>query len=157
MILIETAEPTETQKQNMLLLWNSEYPEKLRYQSTEDFEAYLSELKQPHHIFMETGTGQLAGWGFAFERHTQTWLALLIAASFQHKGYGTRLLTQLQQRYQQINGWVIDHALDKKANGEAYVSPLPFYLRQGFVVQPATRLENDKISAVKITWAKDPL
>ncbi|MFT4741942.1 MAG: hypothetical protein ACI9L9_002739, partial [Marivirga sp.] len=52
------------------------------------------------------------------------------------------------------NGWVIDHSNERKSNGRLYISPLNFYLKNGFKKLSRNRLELDKISAVKIKWEK---
>lgn len=47
---------------------------------------------------------------------------------------------------------VIDHDKDIKANGKQYMSPLNFYLKQGFTIIEDERLELATLSAVKIVW-----
>ena len=37
-------------------------------------------------------------------------------------------------------------------NNTTYVSPLDFYLKNGFTVCKEIRIESEKISAVKIVW-----
>ncbi len=64
------------------------------------------------------------------------------------------MLELAKRKENELNGWVIDHNIDRKINGEFYVSPLDFYLKNGFVKLPHKRLELDKISAVSIKWTK---
>ena len=71
------------------------------------------------------------------------------------KGFGTQLLNLGKEKESVLNGWVIDHDKDKKRNGENYISPLNFYLKNGFEVFPDNRLELEKLSAVKIRWKKE--
>ncbi|GGI27649.1 hypothetical protein [Pedobacter mendelii] len=67
-------------------------------------------------------------------------------------GKGTALLSALKENETVLNAWVIDKEEAIKQNGEIYKSPLNFYLKNGFMVYPEMRLENEKMSAVKIIW-----
>ena len=62
------------------------------------------------------------------------------------------MLKQAKRKESELNGWVIDHNLEKKKNGDYYRSPLNFYLKNGFRTLTTDRLELGKISAVKIKW-----
>ncbi|WP_143960222.1 hypothetical protein [Litoribacter populi] len=42
----------------------------------------------------------------------------------------------------------------RRRNGEIYISPLSFYLKNGFTVLPEESLESGRISAVKGSWLK---
>ena len=64
------------------------------------------------------------------------------------------MLNKLKFDEATLNGWVIDHPHDKKRNGKRYKSPLEFYLKNGFILIPETRLQLETISAVKINWTK---
>lgn len=54
-----------------------------------------------------------------------------------------------------MNAWATDHQNDLKQNKENYLSPLGFYIKNKFKVNKNIRIENDRISAVKIFWSKD--
>jgi GNAT superfamily N-acetyltransferase len=154
MQLVRTRQLTPAQQQSAINLWNSEYPKRLNYATLKELDAYLDGLKDLQHMFLEQESGQIAGWCFTFERDQERWFAVIVSSALQGQGLGTRLLSLLKEEHAELNGWVIDHAHDKKANGAAYRSPLPFYLRQGFITQPGARLENEKLSAIKIRWVK---
>ena len=135
-------------------LWNNEYPEKLAYDSMQEFDAYLSELRDPSHLLLVDSAGKVRGWYFDFIRDQEKWFAIILDAQLQGKGYGSQLLERAKQYEKELNGWVIDHNNDKKRNGEFYQSPLNFYLKNGFRKLKEDRLELNKISAVKIKWVK---
>ncbi|WP_348824695.1 hypothetical protein [Flavobacterium aestuarii] len=71
------------------------------------------------------------------------------------KGFGTLLLKELKNKKPSLNGWVIDNSNNVKQNGEIYWSPIDFYFKNGFSVDKNIRMENDKISAVKIRWKRE--
>nr|WP_290861271.1 GNAT family N-acetyltransferase [Flavobacterium sp.] len=92
------------------------------------------------------------GWGIIFVRDSEQWFALLIDSRFQGMGLGTFLLNELKKTQPELNGWVIDHENDLKQNGKPYLSPLAFYKKNNFEVLGNFRIENEKLSAVKIKW-----
>ena len=79
---------------------------------------------------------------------------MLMPTSMQGKGYGSILLEELTENKEMISAWVVDHDQDLKSDGSPYVSPLQFYLKNGFVIQEGVRLELDTISAAKLVWRK---
>jgi GNAT superfamily N-acetyltransferase len=134
-------------------LWNNEYPSQLAYENLDALLLYLQQLKNVQ-FFFATTTNHILGCAFAFEREQETWFAILVSAAFQHKKVGTQLLHALQQHFNVLNGWVIDHGNDTKRNGEPYYSPMAFYLKNGFQVHKDVRLEIPTLSAVKVQWTK---
>jgi GNAT superfamily N-acetyltransferase len=142
----------EFQIPQLMKLWNEEFPAQLGYGQLDDFEQYLSNLIAPKHWLLEEH-GKVLAWALTFQREDERWFAIMVASSHQGMRLGSRLLLMLQEHEAVLNGWVIDHNRDVKANGSSYQSPLEFYLRLGFEVL-SVRLENEKISAVKIRWTK---
>ena len=133
-------------------LWNQEFPAQLGYGQLEDFEQYLSNLIEPKHWLLEEH-GKVLAWALTFQREEERWFAIMVVRSHQGMRLGSRLLHTLKENETVLNGWVIDHNRDVKVNGSHYHSPLEFYIRLGFKVLPE-RMENEKISAVKIRWCK---
>ncbi len=80
---------------------------------------------------------------------------MILDSAIQGKGYGSELVNLAKTENSQLNGWVIDHDLDQKVNGEPYSSPIQFYMKNDFKIAVDSRLENDKISAVQISWHLD--
>jgi GNAT superfamily N-acetyltransferase len=153
-IFIEQTILTKSDKIEIFKLWNSEYPEKLNYHSLLDFEEYLGALNNQFHILIKTDCKKLIGWYFDFIRDQEKWFALILDSKFQGKGLGTIILNRVKAKEQELNGWVIDNNFQKLSNGNPYISPLDFYLKNGFKMLDKQRLELEKISAVKIKWIK---
>ncbi|MEM7087428.1 MAG: N-acetyltransferase [Bacteroidota bacterium] len=154
MKFIKTTILSKTSKVQILELWNNEFPEKLNYPALTDFENYLSNLKDQSHILMLDEHEQIKGWYFDFVRDKERWFAIIMDAEMSGKGFGTQLLNLGKENQTVLNGWVIDHSNEKKRNGETYISPLNFYLKNRFLLLPESRLEFQKLSAVKIQWKK---
>ncbi|MCJ0741071.1 GNAT family N-acetyltransferase [Pedobacter montanisoli] len=154
MRIVSQSQLNKAEKQQVLNLWNNEYPEKLAYKNAEEFEEYLNHLTEQHHYLLKDETENIQGWAFTFKRADEKWFAIMISGELQGKGTGTQILNQLKENESELNGWVIDHDDDKKLNGDAYRSPLAFYEKNGFEIISAIRLELETLSAVKIKWQR---
>jgi hypothetical protein len=151
--IIKTTELNEQAKQQVLDLWNNEYPENLSYKSLIEFDHYLQNLNNINHFLLTVNIDIIIGWALTFDRDNEKWFAIILSEKVQGKGLGRKMLDELKQVEPILNGWVIDHNNEKKKNGLTYVSPLKFYEKCGFEILTNNRLELDKISAVQIKWA----
>lgn len=152
MRIIEKEVLSLDEKETLCKLWNNEYPEKLSYNTIEEFDSYLNGLSNTKHYLLIDVTNKINGWAFAFLRDGEDWFAIIVDNQTQGKGKGSMLLQELKKEKNNLNGWVVDHENDMKQNGEQYKSPLLFYIKNGFIICNGTRIENEKISAVKINW-----
>lgn len=154
MKIAKLTELNKLHKEQILGLWNNEYPEKLTYKSIEDFENYLNNLTEQTHYLLFNNKDEIEGWATTFIRENEKWFAIIISGKLHGKGMGTQMLNKLKEDAEILKGWVIDHHLDKKSNGDFYKSPLEFYQKNNFAVIHETRLELEIMSAVKIKWTK---
>jgi len=139
------------QRRQLLLLWNREFPERLTYRDLDGLDRYLEQLHEARHLLLMEQE-KLMGWYCDFDRDGKRWFAMILSSTIQKKGWGSRLLDKAKRSSRELHAWTIDHNNDRKQNGEAYNSPLPFYLRNGFTVVPELRVETPQLSAVKIHW-----
>ncbi len=154
MKIIETTAFSESQKEQLKDLWNKEYPVQLQYQGVSGLDDYLAALERPYHAVAVDDNDLAVAWVFSFDRDGERWFAIIIDDRLQRQGLGTAFLGLLKQREQELCGWVVDDDRYLKADGTPYPSPLLFYLKQGFALLPDTRLETDRMSAVKIRWSR---
>jgi len=152
MELVETNSLTAAQKELLLIIWNKEYPVTLRYETVEDLDKYLAELKDIRHILLFDDDNILSGWTYSFVREGERWFAIILSGTVQGKGYGRLMLNALKEPELELNGWVIDKSTNIKADGTYYASPLLFYEKAGFEVLHDVRMDNGKMCAVKIKW-----
>jgi GNAT superfamily N-acetyltransferase len=152
MTIIETKSLNQIQKEAVFQLWNSEYPEKLSYETITQLEDYLELLLEQKHYLLLDENQNIKGWCFTFLRASEKWFAIIIANDLQGKGFGKLLLETIKKDEKILNGWVADHDNDYKNNGEVYKSPLGFYLKNGFKVIENQFIRNDKIAVIKICW-----
>lgn len=139
------------EKENVMELWNGEYPAKLAYDKLEDFDTYINGLEGPTHILVRLNNA-IVGWATKFHRNQEKWFVIILSSSIQGHRIGSKVMIQLKSNEEVLYGWVIDHSKDIKVNGESYLSPLNFYLKQGFNIVKEQRLELPTLSAVKISW-----
>jgi GNAT superfamily N-acetyltransferase len=154
MRIIKSNELTKPQKEAIIYLWNREYPRQLAV-TAETFDEFLDFSTGHTHYMIIDDVNEIVGWAFTFDRDGDKWFSIIINSLFQHIGLGRMLLNLIKSNEKRLNGWVIDHPHDVKQNGEPYLSPLKFYLKNGFTVRPDIRYEEEKISSVKIEWRKD--
>lgn len=154
MKILTTTELSKAQKETILYLWNREYPLQLNI-TLEGFEEYLGASDRHQHFLMLDDANEVIGWAYTFERDDDRWFSIIINSLYQGLGLGRMMIDQLKENEIRLNGWVIDHDRYVKKNGEAYESPLNFYLKNGFDVLTDFRFENEKMSAVKMVWERN--
>jgi len=151
MEVIHTTELTDEQRTAIFTLWNEEYPGQLKYKDLDGLDIYISNLPAAKHfIYLEHGV--ILGWAVKFSRESDTWFAIVLNSSIHNKGIGTLLLDKLKDGENSLSGWVVDHNQYLRANGQAYPSPLNFYLKNNFSIDQTLRLESPQLSAVKVRW-----
>jgi GNAT superfamily N-acetyltransferase len=154
MKIIEKDVLTLEQKDSLMQLWNNEYPERLHLNAIEDFDLYLNGLANTKHYLLVDDSARIIGWTFTFLREDENWFAIILDHQIQGKGNGSLLMNEIKSKNDCLNGWVIDHENEVKQNGDFYKSPMPFYTKNGFTIIAETRIENEKMSAVKINWKR---
>ena len=142
------------EKEVLCLLWNDEYPTRLHLKTLEDFDLYLNGLSNTKHYLLFDDLNKIIGWIFTFLREGEDWFAIILDSKIQGKGNGSFLINEIKKKNNSLNGWVIDHENEVKQNNEFYKSPMPFYIKNGFTILAKTRIENEKMSAVKINWTR---
>lgn len=150
--IIETAYLAPEQKEVVHQLWNQEYPAQVSHTTLADFDAYLDNLAETTHYLLQSDSGAIEGWAIAFTREGERWFVIIVDSKVHGQGKGTTLLHKLKEKEPKLCGWVVAHNQYTKQNGELYPSPLKFYEKNGFTIDPEIRLETEKLSAVKIVW-----
>ena len=139
------------QSNQLLQLWNTEFPAILNHADVDAFEENIASWGNVNHHLAIDGQ-DIGAWLADFDRDGQRWFALIVSKRFQGHGWGTRLLQLAQQSNDELYGWVIDEPGYLKTDGSEYQSPLGFYLRLGFGIKETAILEKYGIKATKISW-----
>lgn len=145
---------TNSQLMQLIELWNNEYPEQLAYAGLSEFRSYLDTLVNVTHFMLADDEGSIKAWAFKFTRDGERWFAIILDRTIQRRGVGGKMLQQLKEQEQVLNGWVTDHNRYIRKDQSTYQSPLAFYFKNGFVSRPDIRLETDKLSAAQIRWTR---
>ncbi len=140
------------EKEVLREIWNNEYLAKLHLKTPEDFNLYLNGISNTKHYLLIDDSDKIIGWAFTFLRDGENWFAIIVDSKIQGRGNGTFLINEIKKNNTNLNGWVIDQENEVKQNEEIYKSPIPFYIKNGFEVLPDIRIENEKMSGVKIYW-----
>jgi len=143
MRIIKTEFLSLEQKDSLMQLWNNEYPIKLNLKTIADFELYLNELLKTKHYLLLDDSDEIQGWTFTFLREDENWFAIILNSEIHGKGNGSLLM--------------IDNENEVKENATLYKSPIQFYEKNGFTICKDIRIENEKLSAVKINWNAEKL
>ena len=150
MEIIKTIFLSDVQSEQINSLWNSEYPLKLK----DRFPILLEGTTWHNHFLIEDSNHVVIAWAVMFEHSNQNRFSIIVSKEHQAKGLGKLLLNHLKATHDEFFGWVIDHNNDLKLNGENYISPLSFYLKQGFEIIPNQRIDSEMIQAVLVGWKK---
>jgi hypothetical protein len=63
------------EKEVLYQLWNTEYPEKLSFQTIDCFDLYLTTLSKTKHYLLIDEANKIKGWAFTF-RDDEDWFAI---------------------------------------------------------------------------------
>ena len=154
MIISETSQLNNKELNDILSLWNSEYPESLRHENLDSLKTYLNGLDHKRHLILLNAKSEIIGWYLDFIREDQLWFAMIVDSKHHKSGFGSRLIEKAKSTQNELSGWVIDHNSMPLQSEEIYQSPLDFYLKKDFKIISDIRLELPEISAVKIYWKK---
>lgn len=155
MNITHSTELSTGEKEAVLRLWNNEYGHKIRKETVAELDIYFNGLGDLHHFLLRDDAGVVHAWAATFTRNNDRWFAIIIDGSIQRRGYGKQLLNVLKAHEEDLSGWVVDHDKDTKSDGSPYISPMDFYLKNGFEVLPEERFESEQMSAVRIRWKKE--
>ncbi|MEG9328139.1 GNAT family N-acetyltransferase [Salinimicrobium catena] len=154
MKIIKGKELTSAQKQEILELWNKEYPQELQYKKLSDLENYLTGLEDQRHMLLLDENDKVQGWYADFKRENERWFLVILDSEVQGRKFGARFMEMAKASHEELNGWVVSSEGYFKPDGEKYDPPLKFYQKLGFQILENVRLENQPISAIKIKWTK---
>jgi len=149
--IIKTKDLSSSQSEQIDRAWNDEYPIKLNNR----FGLLLNDAKSHVHYIIEKEKQEVIAWGVMFEKEDELRFSILVLSKYKGQGMGKLLIDAFKNDYPIFYGWVIDHDNDVKANGEKYVSPLPFYLKQGFNILNEQRIDTEMISAVMVIFQRE--
>ena len=142
------------QKQEILDLWNEEYPANLQYNDISELDEYLKKFEDQNHMLLIDENDRVKGWYADFLRDDERWFLAILHSEIQGRRFGTQLIEMAKKANEELNGWVIKEEIYLKRNGEMYRSPIEFYRKNGFEIFDQIQLKTEKVNAIKIRWSK---
>ena len=155
MKIIGTRKLDENQKRTIISLWNQEFPEKVSLSGLKDFNDYLQELSDRHHLILIDHKGSLQGWLMHFIRDDERFFTMVLNSSVQGNGWGSTLLDKAKETNSELNGWIVGSNSELRQDGEPYTSPIGFYKKNGFDVDQNTKTTLKGINVIKIAWREN--
>lgn len=143
-----------SEKQTIFLLWNAEYADHLSHGDVGSLDAYFAKLENTTYYLLKDEEEVMLGWAITFDREDDRWFAIIISENVQGNGFGKMMMDRLKYDEVVLNGWVTDHNEDVRSDGRPYLSPLDFYVKNGFEVLGDARFEKGRLKAVKIRWER---
>lgn len=148
MIIHQTGFLSAKQFSEINALWNEEYPLQLK----DRLALLLEDNTKTMHFYLLNEFEQIIAWSVLFEKEQDLRFSILVSRIHQNLGLGSILLSQMKKEDLAFSGWVIDHDLDLLSDGKNYLSPLNFYLKNGFSIDESCRLNNEMIKAVLVRY-----
>jgi GNAT superfamily N-acetyltransferase len=153
MEIVNTDSLTTEQKEQLVKLWNDQYPKALSLAGVQGFDEYLEKLLDKHHLLL-LDHGKVLGWLIYFMRDGERCFAMLLDTLLQGKGMGSALLRNAMEYNAELVGWVIDTNEHLKNDGSFYKSPVEFYKKVGFeTIQDVATVKNG-IKGVRVRWQR---
>jgi len=125
----------------------------MAFPDLEALQAYLDRCTNPRHFTVHEN-GLLQAWLCSFDRNDSRWFVMIIDTRFQGNGLGTALLTTAMSKEEALNGWVVEHDNYRLQDRSTYRSPLGFYLKLGFHLQP-NRFDDGELQAIQLLWRRE--
>jgi hypothetical protein len=90
------------EKEVLYQLWNTEYPEKLSFQTIDCF--VFNNLIKDKTLFTIDEV-KIKGWAFTFFRDDEDWFAIRVDKNSQGSGKGSLLMEELKKNKDSLNGF----------------------------------------------------
>lgn len=140
-----------TQKQDLLSMWNSEFPASISFQDETQLEQYLSKLKNKTYYTIDN-QGSMTAWLCTLEREGVPWFIIIVKKNAQGKGHGKCLIERAMQNNNILRGWIVAHNDYHRSDGSSYPTPSQFYTKLGFIIQPEITITKGGITSTRIEW-----
>lgn len=155
MEIITSGTLTPDQKEQIVNLWNTEYPKALSLAGVAAFDEYLAKLLDKHYLLI-VKQGTVLGWLVSFLRDGERCFAMLLNSQVQGRGLGLSLLNKAKEYNEELIGWVIDTNDHLKRDGTGYKSPIGFYSKAGFEIFYDITTRKNEINGIRVKWRRQP-
>ncbi len=137
--------------ETVLHLWNSSFPVEVQIDSAAALRKVIQAPNCRHYIIRNADL-KIDAWLAVFDRYDTRWFSILVSPETQGKGYGKALIRHAKTMESCLEGWVVQSNTHFRADGQAYVSPLAFYRKLDFRLNPNRFAEDGKLDVVCVKW-----
>ncbi|MGL1889123.1 MAG: GNAT family N-acetyltransferase [Reichenbachiella sp.] len=152
MKIVRIKQLSNSQKLSIVELWNTQFPKSLQLPDADSFNDYLKNISQHNFILAKNESNQIIAWAIIFTRENERWFSILIDPAYQGQGLGSELLAAAKETEKTLNGWVVNHSTEVKADGSLYSNPWPFYEKNDFELITNITLDRNDQTFTKISW-----
>ena len=97
MEIIEKPSLDQSELEQLLLLWNAEYPSQICYRNLNELRGYLDKVDPEKHLLVRL-EDELCAWMILFQREQARWFAMIVSKNFQGRGLGKALLMHAKKK-----------------------------------------------------------
>ncbi len=150
--IITAHAPSEKEMHEIFEIWQEGFPKNVVFDSLSDFQAFVGRLVAPTFL-LTYDSGAVAAFLIYFTRDDNTWFIMAVSQAQQRRGLGRLLIQKAQLLNLSLYGWVVATGGYSLLNNEPYISPLAFYIKQGFRGNFDEKLAAKGLATVRIEWA----
>jgi len=134
-------------------LWNAVYPVEIEMASGEALQNMVESANCKHYTIRDQGA-TLEAWLAVFDRYDTRWFSIIVSPAAQGRGYGKALLAYAKTIEPILEGWVVQSESHLLITGENYKSPIAFYKKLGFRLNPNRFPTDDKLDVICMKWER---
>jgi len=142
---------TKVDWETVLHLWNSTFPGEIQIEDVNELEI-LIETGNCKHYTIRDETSKIEAWMAVFDRYDTRWFSILVSPQVQGQGLGKALICHAKTIEPILEGWVVQSDVHSLIDGRPYNSPLSFYKKLGFTLNPNRFPTDGKLDVVCVKW-----
>lgn len=146
----------EADWETVLKLWNEGFPAEVILPSVEALQQII-EVSNCKHYTIRNASSDIQAWMAVFDRYNTRWFSILVSPEAQGLGMGSTLIQYAKTMEPCLEGWVVQSDTLTHADGSPYKSPLAFYKKLSFRLNPNRFPSDGKLDVVCVKWESDSL
>jgi len=143
----------EADWESIMQLWNAGFPVEVQIPSVLALRKIIDDANCKHYVIRDASL-RIEAWLGVFDRYDTRWFSILVSPEAQGLGMGKTLIQHAKTLEPCLEGWVVQSDTHLHANGSPYKSPLAFYKKLGFRLNPNRFPSDGKLDVMCVKWRK---